>query len=554
MAQEIRGSGGAPGVAIGVAYLHGVESSVEASHSDAVDVASARAAFVEARERVSARLLGLAERLRSEQRAEEAPIFEAQMLLATDPSLESEVFGRLDAGSPLPSAIADAVGSMRAVLESLDDPYLRERGADVGAVGTMLLRSLQGDERSLADLPAGVVLVAPDLTPAETVDLPAGRVAGFVTAYGGPTGHTAILARSLGIPAVVGAGAAALAIAAGTMLALDGEQALLLVDPDAAARERYRARQQELASARARQQALAGLPGATADGHPVALWANIGRPEEARLAREAGAEGVGLFRTEFLFLQRDRAPGEDEQYRAYREALEIMDGRPVVARTLDIGGDKPLPYLPQRPEANPFLGVRGLRFCMVHSDLFQTQLRALLRAAAHGDLWLMLPMVSTLADLAWGKAQIALAAEALAAAQVEHRATLPVGIMVETPAAAVAADLFAPEADFFSIGSNDLTQYTLAVDRGDGELARRYDAGDPAVWRLIERTIAAGQARGIPVGVCGDLGGNVEAALALAGLGISELSMAPAALLPVRERLRQVTLAEAQALGKARLA
>jgi phosphotransferase system enzyme I (PtsI) len=553
MPQQLRGSGGAAGVAIGPAYLHRVAVGREKIALGGGGPAEARAQFAEARQRVEERLGALAARLHGEQRAEEAQIFEAQSLLAADPSLEFEVFARIDAGLALPEALAKAIAAMRAVLESLDDQYLRERAADVGAIGSMLLQALHGDAPSLADLPAGVVLVAPDLTPAETVDLPAGRVAGFVTAYGGPTGHTAILARSLGIPAVVGAGEAALAIADETILALDGEQGLLLVDPDAATLARYQQRHAELLGARERQRRLVDLPGTTADGQLVPLWANIGRPEEARLAREAGAEGIGLFRTEFLFLYRDRPPSQDEQLAAYREVLDIMDGRPVVARTLDIGGDKPLPYLPQRPEPNPFLGVRGLRFCMQHVELFQSQLRALLRAAVHGDLWLMLPMVATLDDLAWGKQQIHAAAEALAAANLPHRADLPVGMMVETPSAAINADLFAPEVNFFSIGSNDLTQYTLAADRGDGELARRYDSDDPAVWRLIEQTITAGAARNIPVGICGDLGGNLEAAVALTGLGIGELSMAPAALLGVRERLRQVTLAEAREAGRRRL-
>jgi multiphosphoryl transfer protein len=510
--------------------------------------------FEQARDAVVARLHTIAERVRAEGRADEAGIFEAQAMMALDPSLAEQVRVAQAQGAALDEAITAATNGMRAMLEALDDPYLRERGADVGAIGTMLVQAAHGVTRNpLLDLPQGAIVIAPDLTPAETVELPRERLAGFVTAFGGPTGHTAILARSLGIPAVVGAGAAALDIPADTTLILDGGASLLLIDPDEAMRADYAARRAALEQARERQRALIDQPGATADGHRVALWANIGQPAEAEAARAAGAEGVGLFRTEFLFLDRAQAPDEDEQYAAYSAVLQTMDGHPVVARTLDIGGDKPLPYLATPAEANPFLGVRGLRFCMAHPALFQTQLRALLRAATHGDLWVMLPMVATLDDLAWGRAQLRLAADALAAAGVAHRADVKLGIMIETPAAAVAADHFAREADFFSIGSNDLTQYTLAADRGDGELARRYTSDHVAVWRLIQQTITAAKRANIPVGVCGDMAGHEAYAVALTGLGIDELSMAPSALLPVRERLGQTSLADAQAAGRARI-
>lgn len=541
----LHGSGGAPGIAIGPAFV--LRAAAPATGELALG------SFGAARDAVTARLGTIAARVEAEGRPEEAQIFEAQALMASDSTLEEQVQEGLDAGRSLPDAISNAISNIRAVFESLDDAYMRERGADVAAIGAMLLQALHGTASPLADLPEGAVIVAPDMTPAETADLPRDRVAGFVTAFGGPTGHTAILARSLGIPAVVGTGAAALEVADGTTLVLDGAAALLLVDPDEATLQAYRERQASLATDRERQLALVGLPGATADGHRVALWANIGGPADAAAARAAGAEGVGLFRSEFLFLDRQQAPSEAEQLAAYSAVLKVMEGRPVVLRTLDIGGDKPLPYLATRPEANPFLGVRGLRFCMAHPELFRTQLRAALRAAALGDLWLMLPMVSTLDDVAWARAQICSTATALAAEGLAHHAGLRVGIMVETPAAAVLADLFAPVVDFFSIGSNDLTQYTLAADRGDGDLARRYDSSSQAVWRLIAQTVAAAKATGIPVAVCGDLAGHADAAIALAGLGLDELSMAPSSLLPVREQLRATTLAVAQAAGQARL-
>ena len=331
---------------------------------------------------------------------------------------------------------------------------------------------------------------------------------------------------------------------------LDGAAALLIAEPDAQERADYTRRAAELRAESERRQTLRDQPGQLADGHQLALWANIGHPDEARLALEHGAEGIGLFRTEFLFLDRAAPPSENEQYTAYRRTLETMAGRPVVIRTIDIGGDKPLPYLDMPHEDNPFLGVRALRLCMRRPDLFATQLRALLRAAVHGDLWIMLPMVATLDDLRWGRAQLAAAAAALAAEGVPHRADVRLGIMIETPAAAVTADLLAREAAFFSIGSNDLTQYAMAADRGLADLAARYPHDAPAVLRLIAQAAEAANRAGIPIGVCGELAGVPAAALLLAGLGLNELSMAPASIPIVKERLREVTLEQARALAK----
>ena len=341
----------------------------------------------------------------------------------------------------------------------------------------------------------------------------------------------------MGIPAAVGLGAALLTVADGTPLILDGGAASVIIEPSAAQRAEY---QQRLDAARhiaVNRTALRDQPGQLADGTSVALWANIGDPSEAQAALANGAEGIGLFRTEFLFLDRSSAPTEHEQFAAYRATLETMDGRPVVVRTLDIGGDKPLPYIQMPHEANPFLGVRALRLCMQRPDLFQTQLRAMLRAAVHGDLWIMLPMIAMPADLAWGREQIRLAAVALAAEGIEHRADPPIGIMIETPAAAITADLLAKDAAFFSVGSNDLAQYTLAVDRGQAALTARYPHDAPAVLRMIARAAEAAHSAGIPIGVCGELAGEPEAAVALAGIGINELSMVPASIPAVKELL-----------------
>lgn len=546
MSLHLRGVGGAPGIAQGRAVRYQPEFA--ASQPADADPQAALARFAAAQSQAAQRLHQLAAQFRADGHASEAGIFEAQALMAEDLFLDDEVTRLVrDEGQPLAQALDSTIASMRAALEALDDEYLRARAADIDAVGQELRRALYGgtvlDVRSL---PPDAIVVAPDLTPSETAGLRGGSVAGFATAYGGPTGHTVILARSLGIPAVVGLGAAALDIADGAPLILDGDRAQVIAEPTTDEQAAYAERLAAQQAARAHQQALRDQPGQLADGHRVALWANIGRPDEAQAALDYDAEGIGLFRTEFLFLERDAPPDEHEQCEAYRAVLETMQGRPVVVRTLDIGGDKPLPYLDMPHEANPFLGVRGLRLCMRRPDLFTTQLRALLRAALHGDLWIMLPMVTTPDDLAWGRAQLQAAAAALAAEGVAHRADVRLGVMIETPAAAVTADLLARDAAFFSVGSNDLTQYTMAADRGNADLAAQYSHNAPAVLRLIGQAASAAKRAGIPIGVCGELAGVPDAAPLLVGLGIDELSMAPAAIPLVKERLRGVTLAAAQ--------
>lgn len=542
MAGRLRGAGGAAGLALGPAYHWQRVSIPTDPPNEPPEAALAR--FHAAQHTAANRLRALAERQRAAG-LREADLFDAQALLVEDETLTDGVTALLLDGQPLIPAIQTVVRQMEEALAALDDEYLRERAADIAAVGVELLRALSGDHMP-PPIPPGAIVIADDLTPAETVDLPH-HVAGFATAGGGPTSHTIILARSRGVPAVVGLGEAILHIPADTTLLLDGDAALVMVDPDEAALQAAQERMAAIQETRRRQAALRDLPGRLRDGRSIALWANIGRPAEARLARDNGAEGIGLFRTEFLFLDRSAPPDEDEQFAAYRAVITELPDRPIVIRTLDVGGDKPLPYLPLPPEANPFLGVRGVRLSMQRPDLFQVQLRALLRAAFYGDIWIMLPMVTTLADLAWGREQMREAAAALAAAGIEHRADPPLGMMIETPAAAVLADQFARHAAFFSIGSNDLAQYTLAVDRGHPTLATQYRADDPAVWRMIELAARAAQQAGIPIGICGELGGEPDAAVALAGLGLNELSMAPARIPVVKERLAQTSWAEAQA-------
>ncbi|NOK60639.1 MAG: phosphoenolpyruvate--protein phosphotransferase [Chloroflexi bacterium AL-W] len=543
MSKRLQGVGGAPGIAIGQ-----VVRLLDIPNQQIIDAnpEAALTRFQHAQELVVTRLQRLAEQLRTEGRDDEAGILDAQSLLAEDISLTDEVQRRVrDEQEALEPAVSATITQMRDILAGLDDPYLRERAADIDHVGQMIKAALHGTLGIQREIPSDAVIVAADLTPAETAELRGGSVAGFATAVGGATGHTAILARSLGIPAIVGLGDALLDISDATDVILDGDTSTLVVEP---AQHEIRIYEQRIADQNVRKQqrqSLRDQPGQLADGHAVALWANIGHPDDALVAREQGAEGVGLFRTEFLFLHRNEAPTEEEQYIAYCSVLETMEGRPVVVRTLDIGGDKPLPYLAMPTEPNPFLGVRGLRLCMNRPDLFTAQLRALLRAATHGDLWIMLPMVATPQDFSWATQQLTVVAEALQSEKIAHRADVPLGIMIETPAAAITADILAKDVSFFSIGSNDLTQYTMAADRGLAELVQQYPHDAPAVLRLIACAVEAGKQAGIPVGVCGELASEPEAAIILAGLGVDELSMTAVAIPEVKERLLAITRDEA---------
>ena len=542
----LRGSGGAPGIAAGPAFVYAPHA-LTSSHS-ASDMPSALALLARTQHEVAGRLGQRAEALRQRGQAREAAIFDAHGALVHDTALTTRVERYMAGGVALSQAIAAAVAEMTALLEGLGDEHLRERAADVRAIGEMLRATLSGGPRWVDAVPSGVIVVAHDLTPADTFDLRAANVAGFATAYGGPNGHTAILARSLALPAVVGIGPALLTLANDTPLLLDGTERTVLVAPAPAALQDAERRQVHARALRHSHQEAA--PALLRDGHPVPLRANIGRPEEVQAAREAGAMGVGLFRSEFLFFDRPAPPGEEEQRAAYSATLRAFAPHPVVIRTLDVGGDKPLPYLPILNEPNPALGARGLRLCMRHPALFRTQLRALLRAAPDGELWVMLPMVASLEDFAWGREQLRAAADALAAEGVPHRADVRLGVTIETPAAAMLADVLARAAHFFSIGSNDLAQYALAADRGDGLLAASYPAASPAVLRLIAHAANAGRVANIPVALCGELASDPVIAPALVGLGVGELSMSAGLIAGIRERLAEVTLAEAEHIGR----
>jgi len=477
----------------------------------------------------------------------QAAIFDAHRLFLRDEMLLEPVRRAIrEDRRAAPGAWSAAVRTMAAEWEGLEDEYLRARAADLRSVGLQVLAHLLGVPPPRPTLEAEGILVAPDLTPADTAGLDPALALGIATAFGGPTSHAAILARSLGIPAVVGLGEVALTLREGTELAIDGDAGLLYVEPpsEVAAELDERRRVVEETDRAARKEARA--PAVTGDGTTIEVAANIGSPEEVPAAVEAGCDGVGLFRTEFLFMERGTMPDEDEQEAAYRRAAEALGGRPMVVRTLDVGADKPLPYIAQPAEANPFLGVRGLRLGLERPELLHAQLRAILRVAADHPVRVMFPMVATLEEVRSAREAVRAAAAGLGRDVLEG---FQVGIMIEVPAAALTASVLAPEVDFFSVGTNDLTQYTLAADRGNEHVAALSDALHPAVLRLIGAACEAAERHGRWVGVCGELAGDPLAAPVLVGLGVHELSMSAPAIPAVKRAVRAIHLERAAELA-----
>jgi len=501
-------------------------------------------------------LMALSERVGAAGHEDEAAIFMAHAAMAWDPALIDVAAARI--GDELEdgvAAIQAAGASVAAMLAALDDEILSARSADVIDVADRIARLLAGLPVEEALLPASAVVVADDLSPSLTATLPRENILGIVLEGGSPTAHAAILARAYGIPAVVGAtGILAALEAAGpdVELALDGMSGEVLIAPDAAAIAELDVRAARLALAREADQGEASLPAVTRDGVEVTLLANIGSPGEAASARALGARGVGLFRTEFLFLERSTPPGEDEQTASYREAVEAFEGDPVTIRLLDIGGDKPIPYLPMPAEDNPFLGVRALRLAADRPEIFVTQLRACYRAAVSGPVKVMAPMVadgsdaSLLLELA-ARARDGLASDGIPVGKID------LGVMLEIPSAILSADSWFGEIAFASLGTNDLTQYALAVDRGNPALERYRDAMHPAVLRLIQMAAESAARAGIPLSVCGEMGGDPAAALALVGLGVRSLSMGTASLPAVRRAIRAATATELADLAIAAL-
>ena len=546
-AVAVPGIGASPGLAIGpLWHLKRRRLVVERTAKDpAAEEQKLRAAVASAR----AELRELHDDVKARSGAQKAAIFRAHEAFLDDPELLAAVAWSIRSGQSAGWAWRDEIERRASELQKVDDPLLAARATDLGDVGNRVLAFLAGVDDTDAELPGHpVVLVADDLTPSDTAAIDPARVVGFCTAAGGPTSHTAIIARALGIPAIVGAGPAALAQPTGAVAVLDGSGGTLWVDLDDADLESAQRVQQDLEVVRADEYRTRYEPAITTDGHRVEIVANVNRPGEAAAAVEAGAEGVGLMRTEFLFLGRDEPPSEDEQYEAMAAMVGELNGLPLIVRTLDIGGDKNAPYLDVPIEDNSFLGIRGIRLCLERPELFQAQLRAIYRASKLGPLSVMFPMIARIEDL-----EAAIDHAEIARADVGAE-PIDIGIMIEVPSAVVLAPELARRVQFFSIGTNDLTQYVLAMDRLHPVLAKQADALHPAVLRMVKATVDAADAAGIWVGVCGGVAGEPEGALVLTGLGVRELSVSVPAVAAVKARLRSVSRADTQRLAEQALA
>lgn len=542
----LKGISGSRGVATGKVYVYTQEEIVIKEMTIPAEAqAQELKRFENGMDATLKQLDSIRQKVKESMGDSEAAIFDAHILIAQDPALTDTIKSRIESENlSAANATQQTVDLFAEMFSAMDDPYMRERGADIRDIGDRLLRNILGmAPRGLSHLTEEVVLVAHDLTPSDTASLDKNIVKGFVTAVGGPTSHATIMARTLEIPAVMGLGDLS-ALKNGDYLVVNGNEGTVLVNPD---EETYTHYQKEETAYREYLQELkksATLPSVTLDGKKVELFGNIGKAENASHACHLGAEGIGLFRTEFLYMENDELPSEDVQFAAYKKAAERLNGQPVIIRTMDIGGDKELKSLDLPKEMNPFLGFRAIRICLQRPELLKVQLRAILRASAFGDVQVMYPMIASLEEVQAANAILAEAKTELAAEGIAFNANIPVGIMVEIPAVAVAADLFAKEVDFFSIGTNDLCQYTLAVDRMNENISHLYQPLHPSVLRLIKNTIDASHQEGKITGMCGEMAGDPLATMILIGLGLDEFSMSASAIPVVKNIVRSVTLAE----------
>ncbi len=551
----LEGIAGSPGVAIGPAYLHtNSDVWVEAHDISADSVENEIQRLRQAIDEVVEDRRALQERTKDTLGQSQSQIFESHVMLLEDEELIGRTVDLIR--SELKNAEYCFYVAMQEAVEIIaqmkNDDYLRERASDLEDLRAAVLRQMAGDndDTPVDHLTNPSIVVAHALTPSDTARLPSDRVIGFITDTGGPTSHASILARSMGIPAIVGCPRATASVSPGELIILDGYSGRIYVAPDEFLQEQVHRWKERLTEREELLDSLSDLPTETADGHAVDLELNIGLASEIDRSAQYSSDGVGLFRTEFLFLSRYDWPSEEEQYTEYSRLAEAFGDRPVTIRTMDIGGDKLSRRLHVAPENNPFLGWRAIRISLAHPEMFQTQLRAILRASAHGNVQLMFPLVTKIEELREAKEHLAESREHLDRLGLPYDPDMKVGIMIETPAAVMIAEALAEEADFFSIGTNDLVQYTLAVDRDNEHVASMFDTSHPAVIRLIKRAIDAGHGAGKKVYVCGEMAHEPVAIMLLIGLGIDGLSMAPGGIPESKQLIRQFSLADAQQVAQ----
>ena len=546
-----------PGIAFGKALLLKEDEIVidrKKISADKVDQEVER--FLSGRAKASAQLEVIKTKAGETFGEEKEAIFEGHIMLLEDEELEQEIIALIkDKHMTADAAANEVIDGQATALEELDDEYLKERAADVRDIGKRLLRNILG--LAIIDLSAiqdEVILVAADLTPSETAQLNLKKVLGFITDAGGRTSHTSIMARSLELPAIVGTGSVTSQVKNGDYLILDAVNNLVYVNPTNEEIEKLRAVQEQVATEKAELAKLKDLPAITLDGHQVEVCANIGTVRDVDGAERNGAEGVGLYRTEFLFMDRDALPTEEEQFAAYKAVAEACGSQAVIVRTMDIGGDKELPYMNFPKEENPFLGWRAVRIAMDRKEILRDQVRAILRASAFGKLRIMFPMIISVEEVRALKKEIEIYKQELRDEGKAFDESIEIGVMVETPAAATIARHLAKEVDFFSIGTNDLTQYTLAVDRGNDMISHLYQPMSPSVLNLIKQVIDASHAEGKWTGMCGELAGDERATLLLLGMGLDEFSMSAISIPRIKKIIRNTNFEDAKVLAEQALA
>jgi len=555
--EVLKGIAVSPGVAISTAYILGRQKYVVPTRLLAPSkVGPEMERFRRAVASAAREIHDLKNRLAGTPAERYGAILDAHLAMLTDERLSEEISKHIrEERYNAEHAVTRVLAEYARSLESVEDDYLRQRASDIYDIERRLLDALTGNRGSLLeDVSRPVVVIAHDLTPGETLSLDRQKVSGFATDVGGSTSHTAIVAKALSIPAVVALGRASTAVAGGDTVIVDGNKGLLVIDPDAAAIERYNAARADAVATDLGLADLKDLPAETSDGRRISLLGNIELPEEIPAALANGAEGIGLFRTEFLFLKAGHEPSEEEQFLAYVNAAKALGDRPLVIRTFDLGGDKVTGEMKHHLERNPSLGCRSIRFCLENPALFRAQIRAIVRASIHGDIRLLFPMISSLEELRRAKAFYAEVVKDLRSKHAPIADRLKVGIMVEVPSVAIAPDAFAAEVDFFSIGTNDLIQYTLAVERVNQHVAWLFTPAHPAILRLVRNVVEVSQRLNVPASVCGEMSGDPLFTMFLVGVGISELSIAPRALPRIKQVIRSISYEHAKKVAQTALA
>ncbi len=551
MRKFIKGIDASPGVAIGKIFLY-QEKELELNYNKVTDTDKEVERLLSGQAETKVQLEAIREKTRVKLGDEKAAIFDGHITLLEDEDLVDEVKMKIeDENKSAELALHEGIEEYCEMIANLDDEYLRERVADLRDIAKRWMNNILGVEViDLGNLPANTVIVAKDLTPSDTAQMDLQNVKGFVTEIGGKTAHSAIMARSLEVPAVVGTKEIMGSLVSGQTIIVDALTGDVIINPTEEEITTYTEKRDKYLADKEELRKLAKEEAITKDGHRVATWANIGSPNDLDGVLRNGADGIGLYRTEFLFMNNDRLPSEDEQFAAYKEVAERMEGKPVTIRTMDIGGDKALPYMKLPHEDNPFLGYRALRVCLDRKDMFKTQLRALLRASAFGQVKIMFPMVINLTEVRRSKALLEECKAELRAEGIAFDENVKVGIMIETPATAFRAKHFAEEVDFFSIGTNDLTQYTLAVDRGNENISELYDTYNPAVLEAIKLAIDGAHEAGITISMCGEFAGDENATELLLGLGLDAYSMSAISIPKIKRNLINTSYANSKILAE----